>query len=193
LHIPVQSGCDAVLTRMGRPYLAAEFAALVTDAKGLGPGICIGSDVMVGFPGETGAEFEQTRQLLAELPISYLHVFAYSRRPQTPAAEMPDQVAPEAKRERSRILRALSDARRAAFAEEQRGAVVEVALERLCAGRGGWLEGVTDSYLRASIRGPEERVGTLQRGRVVGVHGDCLELAHPDGPVCAGAQPGSEC
>jgi threonylcarbamoyladenosine tRNA methylthiotransferase MtaB len=193
LHVPLQSGCDAVLSRMRRPYRARDFATLVMGAKSLEPGVCIGSDVMVGFPGETPAEYAETWHLLAALPVSYLHVFCYSQRAQTPAASMPGQVSPEAKRERSRGLRALSDQKRIAFAEEQQSAVTEIAVEGVVAGRGGWVEGTTDNYLRAHLRGDEGLVGSLQRGHVVAVRAGTLEVAQPGHRADQRPRPGCRC
>ncbi|MBU0609804.1 MAG: tRNA (N(6)-L-threonylcarbamoyladenosine(37)-C(2))-methylthiotransferase MtaB, partial [Armatimonadetes bacterium] len=92
LHIPLQSGCDSVLTRMNRPYDTAFYADLIGRTHAAQPAAGLGADVIVGFPGESEEEFEQTRQFVEGLPLSYLHVFTYSRRKGTPAADMPGQV-----------------------------------------------------------------------------------------------------
>jgi len=107
LQIPLQSGCDAVLRAMRRPYRAADYDALLQGLRRTIPAIGLGADVIVGFPGETDAQFEETRRFIADSPLNYLHVFSYSVRPGTPAAGRPDRIDPEIIRERSRILRSL--------------------------------------------------------------------------------------
>ena len=88
-HLPLQSGAAPVLAAMGRPYGPEEFRDLVREITRRFPGAGLGLDVLVGFPGETAADFEATRSLVAELPVTYLHVFPYSPRPGTPAADLP--------------------------------------------------------------------------------------------------------
>lgn len=107
-HIPLQSGCDAVLKRMGRHYDVQTFRKLIGRILSYFPDAAIGLDVITGFPGETEAEFEATRSLLDELPITYLHVFAYSKRKDTPAAAMPNQVPGNIKQLRSNMLMQIS-------------------------------------------------------------------------------------
>ncbi len=167
LHIPLQSGCDSVLARMSRPCNAAAYADLVARIHQADPGICLGADVMVGFPGETEQEFEATRQLIEAGALSYLHVFTYSPRPGTVAADMTDQVPHEVKIARNHILRDLSEARRARFANSQVGAVLACVLERPLAGDPDVLEGLTDNYLRVAVGGPPTLLGTLQPVRVM--------------------------
>ena len=162
LHIPLQSGCDTVLRRMSRPYGTGFYADLIRAIHAAESGICIGADVMVGFPGESEDEFEQTRALIAGLPLAYLHVFTYSRRPGTPAAEMPDQVDYETKIARNHILRDLSQAKRAAFAKEHVGRELEVVVEtRNAATPAGHMTGVSDNYLQVQFPGDENLVGEL--------------------------------
>ena len=107
IHLALQSGDDDILRRMARSYRSKHFRKVVTRLYHEVPGIAIGVDVIAGFPGEAEAAFENTRKLLAELPVSYFHVFTYSRRSGTKAAEMPGQVAPTVKAARNRILREL--------------------------------------------------------------------------------------
>lgn len=151
LHIPIQSGCDAVLARMGRPYSASFYQALIERIVRGQPRTCLGTDVMVGFPGETAEEFAATYALLEALPLAYLHVFSYSPRPDTPAATMPNQVPPETKRSRSHLLRELSDRKRAAFAEQMVGHTVEVVIQGVTPE--GELTGLTDNYLTLTVKG----------------------------------------
>lgn len=115
VHAPLQSGSDAVLRRMRRWYRVRHYADRILKTREWMPDAAIGADVMVGFPGETEAEFEATRAFIDGLPFTYLHVFTYSARPGTPAALMPGQVlAPERKR-RNRVLRELAAAKNLAF------------------------------------------------------------------------------
>ena len=105
LHIPLQSGDDGILAAMRRDYDAAFFRDLVQKIQAAIPGVAIGIDVMAGFPGETEAAFANTLHLVEAMPVAYLHVFPYSRRPGTPAAAMSGQVPEGEKKRRTRILR----------------------------------------------------------------------------------------
>ena len=95
LHLPLQSGDSEILKRMNRPYNAPDFQKLITMLVSKIPHLCVGIDVMVGFPGETETHFNNTYRLLEELPVSYLHIFPYSKRENTPAASFPDHIPPE--------------------------------------------------------------------------------------------------
>jgi tRNA A37 methylthiotransferase MiaB len=114
-HVPMQSGSDSVLRRMHRKYRPWHYREKIEKIRAAMPTAAIGADVMVGFPGETDAEFEATRQMIEELPFTYLHVFTFSARPGTPAAIMPDQVPVHVARERNRILRELAAKKKAEF------------------------------------------------------------------------------
>lgn len=176
LHIPVQSGSDAILSRMGRPYDARYFRSLVEKIKALNPGVSIGTDVMVGFPGEGENEFGQTRSLLEEADISYLHVFPYSPRPGTPAAGWGDTVDPRAVKERVALLRELSRRKRDAFVLSRIGMEEDLLVTR--AGRHSF-RGVTSNYLTVEAQGKarvndrvsvilEEPCGGYVLGRAIG-------------------------
>jgi threonylcarbamoyladenosine tRNA methylthiotransferase MtaB len=115
VHTPLQSGSESVLRRMRRRYRPKHYAGRVETARRLMPDAAIGADVMVGFPGESDAEFEENRQFIASMPFTYLHVFTFSERPGTPAAEMPGQVPHPVRKERNRILRELAAARNLEF------------------------------------------------------------------------------
>src|SRR5579871_1819814 len=108
-HVPMQSGSDAVLRRMHRKYRPWHYREKILKIRQAMPAAAIGADVMVGFPGETDSEFDQTRRMIEDLPFTYLHVFTYSPRPGTPAAAMPRQVPLPVARERNRILRELGE------------------------------------------------------------------------------------
>ena len=115
VHAPLQSGCDRTLRRMHRKYRPRHYADRVLKARALMPLAAIGADVMVGFPGETGADFEESRTFIESLPFTYLHVFTYSERPGTPAAKEAAQVPIPVRKERNRVLRELAAAKNLAF------------------------------------------------------------------------------
>ena len=175
LHIAVQSGDDGVLRAMRRAYPARRFREAVERAAAAIPGIGIGGDAIVGFPGETDAAFENTYRLLADLPISYFHVFPYSRRPGTAAAAMRDHVPPEVRIERGRRLRALVARKAAAFRAAQVGQTADaVVLHRRERG-GGRLEALTDNYVRAFLDGPDDLMGGRVHVRLGALCGPGLE------------------
>ncbi len=115
VHAPLQSGSDRVLRRMHRKYRPRHYAGRIEKTRALMPDAAIGADVMVGFPGETDAEFEESRRFIESLPFTYLHVFTYSERPGTPAAALPSQVPMPVRKERNRILRELAAAKNLTF------------------------------------------------------------------------------
>ena len=146
LHLPLQSGSDTVLRRMGRKYSTAQYAALVEEVHRHIPGVGLTTDVIVGFPGETEEEFSQSLRFVQEMAFSRVHVFRYSRRAGTAAARMKDQVPPSVIQERSARMLAL--ARRLARDFHQRfiGQELQVLFENL-AGENTW-QGLTDNYIR---------------------------------------------
>ncbi len=115
VHLPLQSGCDAVLKRMFRKYRTRHYASRLEIARRLMPDAAIGADVMTGFSGETDAEFEESLRFIEQQPFTYLHVFTYSERPGTLAAERGQPVPVEIRRERTRMLRTLSDTKNLEF------------------------------------------------------------------------------
>ncbi|MFL6350729.1 MAG: tRNA (N(6)-L-threonylcarbamoyladenosine(37)-C(2))-methylthiotransferase MtaB [Bryobacteraceae bacterium] len=115
VHLPLQSGCDAVLKRMFRKYRTRHYATRLEIAHRLMPDAAIGADVMTGFPGETEAEFNESMRFIEQQPFTYLHVFTYSERPGTLAAEQGQPVPIELRRERTRILRHISDRKNLEF------------------------------------------------------------------------------
>ena len=124
VHAPLQSGCDRTLRRMRRKYRPRHYADRILRARRLMPDAAIGADVMVGFPGETDADFEESRRFISELPFTYLHVFTYSERPGTPAAEDKEVVPIPLRKERNRILRELSVNKNLTFRKEMVGKVL---------------------------------------------------------------------
>jgi len=183
-HVPLQSGSDAVLRRMHRKYRPWHYREKIEKIRAAMPAAAIGADVMVGFPGETEGEFEATRSLIDDLPLTYLHVFTYSARPGTPAAGMANQVPVHVARERSRILRDLADEKKRAFMRSFVGQTMEAVTLRSCGtgtpfdqlragntregsgtndcqraipeGVGAITEALTDNYLKLHLKGRHE-------------------------------------
>jgi threonylcarbamoyladenosine tRNA methylthiotransferase MtaB len=150
-HVPLQSGSDKVLRAMHRKYRPWHYADRIERIRRAMPDAAIGADVMVGFPGETDAEFEHTRALIEQLPFTYLHVFTYSSRPGTPSAEMPGQVPVQVARERNRVLRELVASKKLAFMQSFMGR--EINAITLTHFDGEYTEALTDNYLKLRIRG----------------------------------------
>jgi len=154
LHLPLQSGSDRVLRRMRRPYNTAMYRALAEKLAAAIPDLGLGADVIVGHPGEADADFEATMAFVAELPLSYLHVFAYSDRKGTEAARMGDRVPASRIRERSARLRGLGAEKSLAFRRGLLGRSVEVLV---LDGRQaeGTLTGLTSNFVEVTFAGPE--------------------------------------
>jgi threonylcarbamoyladenosine tRNA methylthiotransferase MtaB len=174
-HVPMQSGSDAVLRRMHRKYRPWHYREKIRKIRAAMPTVAIGADVMVGFPGETEAEFDETRRMIEELPFTYLHVFTYSARPGTPAAEHPGQVPVAVARERNRVLRELASRKKAAFMQSLVGTVVKSIT--LQSGGADFTEALTDNYLKVRIPGHHEANRWVNM-KVEGVNGEML-LAKP--------------
>ena len=148
LHLSLQNGCDSVLKRMNRRYTAGEYAEFVLEAKRRIPGLHLGTDVIVGFPGETDEEFSESCRLIDELAFSNIHIFAYSPRPGTPAAKMPDRPSPETVRRRCGELRRIAAASASRFMKSQYGKLLPVIFERA---ENGIARGWSDNYLEVSL------------------------------------------
>jgi threonylcarbamoyladenosine tRNA methylthiotransferase MtaB len=148
LHVPLQSGSDAVLRRMRRTYRARHYEDRIRQARRRLPEAALGADVLVGFPGETDAEFEDTRGLVERLPLTYLHVFTFSARPGTPAASAPDQVPPRVRKERNRVLRELGAAKNLTFRQGMTGKTLSVVT--LAAPR----QALSDNYIKVELAYP---------------------------------------
>ena len=147
-HIPLQSGSDEVLAAMKRRYKTAFFAEKVHQIKSMIPHACIAVDVISGFPTETEENFKGSFSFLEELPISYLHVFTYSKRPDTPAAEMKPQVKDSVKKERTKKLLLLSETKKTTFYREYYNTRRTVLFEDDV--KNGQIFGFTDNYIRVS-------------------------------------------
>ena len=166
-HIPLQSGDAGILKKMGRHYNPMFFRALVISLVEAIPGLNIGIDVIAGFPGETDTAFKNTAELLAGLPAGYLHVFPYSRRSGTPAADFPDQVPEHIKKVRALKLRQLSDEKRSRFYASYAGAILPVLVEKHRHKKTGLLRGVSRNYIPVLFDGPSSLAGQEVPVRVV--------------------------
>lgn len=180
LHVPLQSGDDGVLADMNRPYRITHYIDAVEQAKSVIPNLALATDVIVGFPTETDAAFEETLAVVRRLEFSKLHVFRYSPRPGTPAATMPEHVAPEIKKERSKRLIAAGNELRKRFLEAHIGAALEVLVEDERQVDGRWVcSGQTGDYVRVRFEA-EGRLGQMvtvkgERVRADGLAGSVVE------------------
>jgi len=148
-HIPLQSGSDKILRLMRRRYVRQLYADRVSMIKRAMPHCCIGVDVIVGFPGETDEDFKETYNFINELDVSYLHVFTYSERANTPANEMEEVVPMHVRRERNEMLRILSEKKKRFFYEKYIGDNRPVLFEK--SKQKGKLNGFTDNYIKISV------------------------------------------
>ena len=170
-HVPLQSGSDRILRRMHRKYRPWHYADRIQKIRGAMPTAAIGADVMVGFPGETAEQFEETRAFIDSLPFTYLHVFTYSSRPGTPSASMPEQVRGDVTRERNRILRELAARKKGVFQEQFIGRELEtITLTNIENGR---TEGLTDNFQKVWIEGQWDANRVVQVS-IDGIHGEAM-------------------
>jgi threonylcarbamoyladenosine tRNA methylthiotransferase MtaB len=160
-HIPLQSGSNRLLQVMRRKYLRELYAERVAFIKSLRKDTCIGVDVIVGFPGETDAEFMETMDFLKDLDISYLHVFTYSERANTTAVKLGEPVPMSIRRERSKQLHILSDKKKRAFYEQNIGTFRTVLFEH--EEDNGIMYGFTENYVKVKMAYDAQMVNTFQR------------------------------
>ncbi len=158
-HIPLQSGSNEILKKMKRRYLREVYTDRVANIRKVMPHACIGVDVIVGFPSETDEDFLETYNFLNEMDISYLHVFTYSERDNTDAAEMPDVVPMNVRNKRSKMLRGLSVKKRRAFYESQIGTTRTVLFES--ENKEGYIHGFTENYVKVKTPWNPELVNTV--------------------------------
>ncbi len=167
LHIPLQSGDDTILRAMNRRYTTRDYGALIEKIVRRVPDLGLGTDLMVGFPGEGAREFENTRRLAADLPFSYFHVFSYSKRPGTAAARLNNPVHPATVKSRSQALSDLSRMKRLAFYQRYTGQKVRVLFETRD-DRSFWC-GCTDNYLRVGVTCSADLTNVIRDVIVTGV------------------------
>ena len=170
VHLPLQSGSDEILRAMRRPYTTKNFSELTARLVEEIPNISIGTDLIVGFPGETDENFSETLQFIREQPFSKIHVFPFSARTGTPAASMPNQISPPLKKSRADLALEISRAKSKFFSERLIGRTVEVIAET---STGGIVDGLTKNYVRVYF--PDEKISL---GEVIKIS---VERLHKDG------------
>jgi threonylcarbamoyladenosine tRNA methylthiotransferase MtaB len=178
LHVPLQAGDDRVLEAMHRPYRVAEFVERVEGAKAAVPGLGLSTDVIVGFPGETEAQFQATMRVVRRVGFSKLHVFRYSQRPGTPAAEMAGQLPDAVKKQRARELIALGAELRRQFHEQHLGRPLSVLVE---AAGDGLAEGTSDNYIKVRFPGGPGLVDQVVTVRGVRADNEGMEAETMEG------------
>ena len=167
LHVPLQSGHDGILSAMNRRYSVKEYRTWVERVVQKIPDVCVGTDVLVGFPGETDRQFSATYELVRELPLSYAHVFSYSARPGTPAALLGNPVPQAVIKDRSRLLSRLSRIKRAAFYQRFLDGDCLPLFESI--GKDGLWTGMTDNFIRVGVACSGSLANQIRRVRLTGV------------------------
>ncbi len=169
-HVPLQSGSNEILKMMRRRYTAENYQNLINDINRKDPNAAVGADVIVGFPGETEKHFLETYQLLLDLPVSYLHVFTYSERPNTPAAEFENRVEPRIRFERNRKLRLLSKKKKTNFFSKFLNKYVQVLFESNH--EDGYIYGFTRNYIRVRTEYSENLVNKIVPVQIISIDDD---------------------
>lgn len=169
-HIPLQSGENGTLSRMGRPYTSEDYQKIVTKIAREIPGVAIGADVIVGFPGEDDSAFEATFALIQELPITYLHVFPFSPRKGTKAALFKDRVPDPITKQRSKRLRNLGKAKKKDFFLSQIGRHLKVLIETREDQKTGLSRGLSDNYIPVQVTNARPEVNALVEVRITQIH-----------------------
>lgn len=176
LHLPLQSGCDRTLRRMGRPYQADHYAKTMAHARETIPNLAITTDIMVGFPGETEDEFEQNLAFIEAMDFANAHVFIYSPRPKTAAENLPHRVPLQVARQRSQKVRQLVKCSALAYRNRFSGEILPVLWETAREqGSEGWeLSGLTDNYLRVHAYGDISLLNEITGARLTDVEGEVV-------------------
>ena len=190
LHVPLQSGDDGILEAMDRPYRSWQFRRTIETVARARTGLGLGTDLMVGFPGETEERFERTVSLARDLPLSFFHVFPFSPRPGTPAASMPDQVNSLAKKQRSKRLIELGASKKRSFLDAQVGTEQLVLVEGGPQDVSPFARCLTGNY--CTVRVPRQGIvpGTLARIRVTHLTRDTLYGIFLGGEAHTGSRTG---
>jgi threonylcarbamoyladenosine tRNA methylthiotransferase MtaB len=165
-HISLQSGCDQILKQMNRRYSVEYYSELIEKINKMFSGIAIGSDIIVGFPGETDEHFEETYQNLKKLPLSYIHVFSYSRREGTPAFEMKNQVKESVKKERNKILTDLAKQKNLTFRKSFINKELEVLIEVQRDRKTKVLKGLSGNYIEVLVDADDKYKNSLVKVKI---------------------------
>ncbi|MDH5767915.1 MAG: radical SAM protein, partial [Nitrospirota bacterium] len=172
IHLPMQSGSNTILKSMNRMYSDEDFKRKIETILSRVPDIAIGTDIIVGFPGETEKDFQKTKKLLEYLPLSYMHIFPFSRRPKTIASEMAQQCTSEIKKERVYELNALNTKKKINYMLSQLHKTLEVIIEEK--GSDGFSTGTTSNYLKIKINSNAYPQKTLVRVRAAEIEGNLM-------------------
>lgn len=172
LHLPLQSGCDKILKAMHRPYNTKRFTELVEQIRAQVPDVAITTDVIVGFPGETEADFQTTLEFAKQCDFAKMHIFPYSKRKGTPAAEMPEQVDEAVKSERAARLAKVDDELHQKTLASMVGKVEEVLFEQPVDAT--HMEGLCGPYLRVVVPGTKEMANEIAKVKIIGIKEDFL-------------------
>jgi threonylcarbamoyladenosine tRNA methylthiotransferase MtaB len=170
LHIPLQSGDDDILSRMRREYCTDDYRALADKISHAVPDVLIGADVIVGFPGETDEQFENTCKFIRSSPINYLHVFSYSDRKGTEASSMPDKVRPQVIHKRSEIMHTLGKEKWRDYIQPFIGKTLNVLIENRRDKKTGYLTGLSDNYIRVLLDGGDSLKNRIIPVRIIDRH-----------------------
>lgn len=172
LHVPLQSGNDMILKRMNRLYDATSYLEKISTIIVKNPNIAIGTDVIVGFPGENDLAFLKTKDLIEEIPFSYLHIFPFSSRPGTAASRMIDQIEVAVKKKRHDVLNLLNNVKKTAYMSSQINKTLEIVVEDEDPDQG--MVGTSSNYLKIRVRSKEYPRKSLVTVSIAGRAGDAL-------------------
>jgi threonylcarbamoyladenosine tRNA methylthiotransferase MtaB len=166
LHLPLQSASDAVLKKMRRQYLFRRYDSIVKRLFAANPRLSLGSDILVGFPGEDRVAFEETKSYVTSAPFAYCHVFPFSPRPETPAASYPASAQNGEITERASKIREIARKKNLDYRRQFKGELLQALLLQ------GTQEALTGNYIRVQVNDPQTRSGFVQI-RIHSVEGDC--------------------
>lgn len=173
LHLPLQSGCDKILQAMHRPYTTQRFTELLKDIRTRIPDVLITTDIIVGFPGETEADFAQTAEFVKACGFSKMHIFPYSKRKGTPAEKMPEQVEDSVKQKRAAVLAEIDSKMQLQVMQELVGKEVEVLFEQPVDDE--HIEGLAGDYMRVIVKADGSLCGEIAKVKIIGLHDDFLQ------------------
>ncbi len=171
-HIPLQSGSELLLKNMRRRYTVDLYRKRIEKIKNVMPNCCIGVDVIVGFPGETETEFQETIDFLSDLDFSYLHVFTYSERSGTDAVKFKNAVPVHVRKARSKILHQLSESKKTDFYAKHLNTTSKILFESFS---NGWVEGWSENYIRVKVPGNVDMINTIESVRLTKFESTAIE------------------